>query len=173
LDRHDFNGIFIGYTATDSNIQYIDLTSGLVKTSHHAVFDECWFNQPWWPPAAQLLYNLGIQLCGATQQPHPPSPPLPSAPEEDTIIHVPCKDTTPMVTGDDIPTIPAAVIEDDSLVVVSVASAQDPHPFGEIFGLHTTVRSISVLPQIPPHVPPLNHDATMVDHYNITSRDVE
>jgi hypothetical protein len=25
LDRHDFNGIFIGYTATDDNIKYIDI----------------------------------------------------------------------------------------------------------------------------------------------------
>jgi hypothetical protein len=24
LDRHDFSGIFIGYTATDDNIQYIN-----------------------------------------------------------------------------------------------------------------------------------------------------
>lgn len=34
LDKHDFNGIFIVYTATDSNIQYIDCASGLVKASH-------------------------------------------------------------------------------------------------------------------------------------------
>eukprot|EP00804_Cyclotella_cryptica_P024685 CCRYP_001671-RA/>CCRYP_001671-RA protein AED:0.29 eAED:-0.05 QI:0/0/0/0.33/1/1/3/0/660 len=40
LNRHDFTGIFIGYTATDDNIRYIDVQSGVVKASHHAVFDE-------------------------------------------------------------------------------------------------------------------------------------
>jgi hypothetical protein len=36
LDRHDFTGIFLGYTATDQNIVYLDLDSGIVKHSHHA-----------------------------------------------------------------------------------------------------------------------------------------
>jgi hypothetical protein len=31
-----------------------------VKTSHHAQFDEAWYLQPSCPPAAQLLYDLGI-----------------------------------------------------------------------------------------------------------------
>ncbi len=46
LDRHDFCGIFLGYTATDQNIIYLDLDSGLVKRSHHATFDEAWYLQP-------------------------------------------------------------------------------------------------------------------------------
>ena len=40
LDKHNFCGIFLGYTATDQNIRYIDLDSGLTKTSHHDTFDE-------------------------------------------------------------------------------------------------------------------------------------
>jgi hypothetical protein len=60
LDRHDFKGIFLGYTATDQNIIYLDLDSGLVTTSHHAQFDEAWYLQSTRPPAAQLLYDLGI-----------------------------------------------------------------------------------------------------------------
>ena len=60
LDRHDFKGIFLGYTATDQNIIYLDLDSGVVKSSHHAEFDEAWYLQPSRPPAAQLLYDLGI-----------------------------------------------------------------------------------------------------------------
>ncbi|KAL7538057.1 LOW QUALITY PROTEIN: hypothetical protein ACHAXR_008252 [Thalassiosira sp. AJA248-18] len=60
LDRHDFRGIFLGYTATDHNIRYIDLDSGLVKSCHHAVYDEAWYLQPSRPPAAQLLYDLGL-----------------------------------------------------------------------------------------------------------------
>jgi hypothetical protein len=74
LDKHDFTGIFIGYTATDSNIRYIDLDSGVVKTSHHAVFDECWYHQNKRPPAAQLLYDLGMQVV-ATAPPPPSSSP--------------------------------------------------------------------------------------------------
>jgi hypothetical protein len=61
LDRHDFTGIFLGYTATDQNIVYLDLDSGIVKQSHHATFDEAWYLQPARPPAAQLLYDLGLE----------------------------------------------------------------------------------------------------------------
>jgi hypothetical protein len=60
LDRHDFKGIFLGYSATDHNIVYLDLDSGVVKRSHHAKFDEAWYLQPSRPPAAQLLYSLGV-----------------------------------------------------------------------------------------------------------------
>ncbi len=60
LDCHDFTGIFIGYLALDNNIIYIDLDSGLVKTSHHAQFDEAWYLQDSRTPAAQLLYDLGL-----------------------------------------------------------------------------------------------------------------
>ena len=61
LDRHDFTGIFLGYTATDQNITYLDLESGIVKSCHHAIFDEAWYLQPSRPPAAQLLYDLGLE----------------------------------------------------------------------------------------------------------------
>jgi len=60
LDRHDFQGIFLGYTASDKNIRYLDLNTGLVKTSHHAVFDEAWYTHSQRPPAAEFLYNLGL-----------------------------------------------------------------------------------------------------------------
>jgi hypothetical protein len=62
LDRHDFTGIFLGYTATDQNIVYLDLDSGIVKHSHHATFDEAWYLQPARPPAAQLLYDVSIYV---------------------------------------------------------------------------------------------------------------
>ncbi len=61
LNRHDFTGIFLGYTATDQNIMYLDLDLEIVKTSHHAQFDEAWYLQPSRPPAAQLLYDLGLE----------------------------------------------------------------------------------------------------------------
>ena len=44
----------------DQNIIYLDLDSGVVKSSHHAQFDEAWYLQPTCPPSAQLLYDLGV-----------------------------------------------------------------------------------------------------------------
>jgi hypothetical protein len=58
LDHHDFKGVFLGYTATDQNIIYLDLDSGVVKSSHHTQFDEAWYLQSTRLPAAQLLYDL-------------------------------------------------------------------------------------------------------------------
>ncbi len=52
LDRHDFTGVFLGYTATNKNILYLDLDLGVVKSCHHAIFDEAWYMQPSRPPAA-------------------------------------------------------------------------------------------------------------------------
>ena len=60
LDRHDFLGLFIGYTVTNKNIRYIDVDFGVDKISHDTVFDEAWYLQPVRPPAAQLLYDLGL-----------------------------------------------------------------------------------------------------------------
>ncbi len=62
LDRHDFTDIFLGYTATDQNITYLDLDSGILKLCHHAIFDEAWYLQPTRPPTAQLLYDLGLEV---------------------------------------------------------------------------------------------------------------
>ncbi len=59
----------MGYTATDQNIKYLDLDSGIVKTSHHAQFDEAWYLQPSRPPAAQLLYDLGLETEDAANPP--------------------------------------------------------------------------------------------------------
>jgi hypothetical protein len=61
LDKHNFKGIFLGYTATNQNIVYLDLDSGLVKQSHHAQFDKAWYLQDARPPASQLLYDLGVE----------------------------------------------------------------------------------------------------------------
>jgi hypothetical protein len=61
LDRHNFTGIFLGYTVTDQNIIYLDTSSGVIKSCHHAVFDEAWYLQSTQPPAAQLLYDLGLE----------------------------------------------------------------------------------------------------------------
>jgi hypothetical protein len=40
LDLHNFTGIFLGYTATEKNIVYLDTTASIVKSCHHMVFDK-------------------------------------------------------------------------------------------------------------------------------------
>ena len=82
LDQNEYTGIFLGYTATNQNIRYLDTTTGIVKTSHHATFDKAWYLQPTRPPAAQLLYDLGLEAECLVQPNtiHLPQPPVPAAP---------------------------------------------------------------------------------------------
>lgn len=70
LDRHNFSGIFVGYTATDDNIKYIDTKNGALKTSHHAVFDKARYLQQARPPIAQLLYDHTQDLQINQQKKH-------------------------------------------------------------------------------------------------------
>jgi hypothetical protein len=106
LDRHDFTGIFVGYTATDENIRYIDVQTRMVKSSHHAIFDEAWYLQPRRPPFAQMLYDVGLEsdeeIIVPTSQPTPlpPFPPMAPAkptplPKLTTIIPLPLRASTP------------------------------------------------------------------------------
>jgi hypothetical protein len=95
LDHHDFTGIFLGYTATDQNIMYLDTTTGIVKTCHHAVFDEAWYLQPHRPPAAQLLYDLGIEDEDQFVSIHGPL--VYSPPGTVTAISIPWPPMLPMV----------------------------------------------------------------------------
>jgi hypothetical protein len=62
LDCNDFTSIFLIFTATNHNIHYLDLESGVVRRSHHTQFDEAWYLQPSCLPAAQLLYDLGLEV---------------------------------------------------------------------------------------------------------------
>jgi len=75
LDKHDFSGLFLGYTSTDQNIRYLDLNSGITKTCHHTTFDEAWYLQDDRPPAAQLLYTLGLE-SDSTFTTSPPDGPI-------------------------------------------------------------------------------------------------
>ncbi len=93
LDKNSFTGIFLSYTATDNNILYLDVRTGIVKCSHHALFDEAWYLQPTCPPAAQLLYDLGIEPGDIY---HPATGPInnngksmSSPPEKNTSINAP------------------------------------------------------------------------------------
>ncbi len=40
LDLYNFTGIFLGYTATNHTIMYLDTITGIFKSCHHAVFGE-------------------------------------------------------------------------------------------------------------------------------------
>ena len=64
LDRHSDTGIFLGYTATNKNILYIDVETGRIKTSTHVIFDEAHYttNANQAPLAAQTLQRLGYYM---------------------------------------------------------------------------------------------------------------
>ena len=46
LDNHSYNGRFLRFTATPKNINYIDDTSGQIKSGTHAIFDEAHMATP-------------------------------------------------------------------------------------------------------------------------------
>jgi hypothetical protein len=74
LDKNNFSGIFLGYTSTYQNIRYLDINSGIIKTSHHDTFDEAWYLQDSHPPAAQLLHTLGLEDETTSTTCPPPHP---------------------------------------------------------------------------------------------------
>jgi hypothetical protein len=117
LNCHDFTGIFLGYSGTDQNIKYLNLTSSIVKTCHHVQFDEAWYLQHERPPGPQFLYNLGLEVdntffseIGAAPDclhaPYPPPLPKDSfclpkfdVPRECRHLHLPlCVTTAPTTT---------------------------------------------------------------------------
>jgi hypothetical protein len=69
LDHNNFTEIFLGYTATTQNITYLDLTSGIVKSSHHAIFDEAWYLQPAVLPLHSYSMTLAWRLTMTSSHP--------------------------------------------------------------------------------------------------------
>ena len=61
LDRHLDTGIFLGYTATNRNVIYIDTETARIKTATYVIFDEAHFtSKPADTPiATQTLQRLG------------------------------------------------------------------------------------------------------------------
>jgi hypothetical protein len=82
LDKHDFTSIFLGYTATNQNVVYIDVNSSRVKSTHHAFFNKVWYMHESRPPAAQLLFDCGVvtleDLTTPSTHADPPPAPYPS-----------------------------------------------------------------------------------------------
>jgi hypothetical protein len=60
LDRHTYDGIFIGYKGSTKNISYLDIHSGRVKNGNSYVFDEAHYTSTNRPPGPQFLFNLGL-----------------------------------------------------------------------------------------------------------------
>ena len=54
-------GIFVRYTDTDRNIRYVDVKTIVVKIARHTIFHGAWYLQIERPPAAQMLYDLGLE----------------------------------------------------------------------------------------------------------------
>ena len=61
LDTNSYKGYFLGFTATDKNVLYIDEETGRVKTGTHVIFDEAHMSvaASKAPLAAQTLQRLG------------------------------------------------------------------------------------------------------------------
>ena len=64
LDHHAAEGIFLCFSATDSNIYFIDDNTGKVKVGQHVVFDEAHMTVPAGhaPLAAEALQRLGYYV---------------------------------------------------------------------------------------------------------------
>ena len=88
-------------TSTMKNITYPDLRSGLVESCRYAVFSEAYYCEPSRPPAAQLVYDLGLVVesdltSNATPDPAAPAP----------CPHIPTKLLSPKLTNPIAPHLP-------------------------------------------------------------------
>lgn len=132
--------------------------TGIVKTSHHAVFDECWFDHSWRPPAAQLLYDLGTAVSNDLPQPTPP-PTLPSTDDTPPIIRPTTDSDRPFATLPNLPMHPITDNEGSSDDDTSASSDSTSRPPS----LQVLITTLS---------PQTNPDASAVEHYDITRRDI-
>ena len=64
LDKHTAEGIFLGFTATDTNVYFIDDETSTIKTGQHVIFDEAHMTMSVGhaPLAAQALQWLGYYV---------------------------------------------------------------------------------------------------------------
>lgn len=63
LDHHSSKGIFLGYSATNKTIQYIDEDTGMIKLASHVIYDEACMTLPSnkIPISARTLQILGYE----------------------------------------------------------------------------------------------------------------
>ena len=70
LDNHTYEGVFLGYTSSCANINYIDVQSGRVKVCQAPThFDESHFTQTSRPPGPKFLFDLGLHSMLPTSVP--------------------------------------------------------------------------------------------------------
>lgn len=89
LDLHTSQGIFLGYTATDKNIYFMDTTTRRIKIATHCIFDEAGTTIP---PSQQSLASKALQHLG---MPVTQATTMPTLPEKES---TPVKDTDNTVT---------------------------------------------------------------------------
>lgn len=153
LDKHTYDGIFLGYTSTYKNIVYIDTNSGRVKHCQApSSFDESHFSSERRPPGPQFLFNLGlfsitppigISTTNVAPLPalYPPSPCIvgsffPPLPSLATLLPLPFGD---IIDTSDSPAFAASLTAPE---VMSIALSGNP--FGPSF-----TETISIVGQHP------------------------
>lgn len=153
LDMHDFTGLFLGYTATDNNIIYLDLDSGVVKSCPHAKFDEAWYLQPSRPPAAQLLYNLGLVTDSDFE-------------EEEQVVTVPC--AYPPIPKDKVSLFTPRIAKQTPLPLRMTATPRS---------IAAAAAKAELLPKLDPYADTVlatrDCDGNVVEEYDITMNDVQ
>ena len=185
LDMNDFRGIFLGYTATNENIRYIDLDNGRVKTCHHATFDESWYMQPMRPPAPQLLYDLGLEYINDQVEEvvpeeqktakYPPIPTLAPAASPLKLIKVRPDGRWGVPLGSKMKHMPLRITDIPKLVtnyrpVTAAAAKVENSPLLDQLGMVNRVRRKNASQDEVIHIESRDRDA--VDEFHITDEDL-
>lgn len=148
---------------TDQNIKYIDLTSGVVKTSHHATFDEAWYLQASRPPAAQLLYDMGLEFDDDAHDATPNALPV----SDDVVL-----ETIPQAEFNTTPYPPFPEAKDHALYKAPPSCLISPLPLRETaVPRHRTAAAARVSLNPTPTIP-LNNAADIATEFMISPWDI-
>ena len=89
LDKHTYDGIFLGYTSTCSNITYVDIHTGRVKICQAPThFDESHFSNSRRPPGPQFLFDLGLHSTTPSSRFSVPTTTVP-CPKDSQLLYPP------------------------------------------------------------------------------------
>ena len=158
LDKHDFVEIFLGYPATTKNIRYLDLLSGMIKNCGHATFDEAWYSESARPPAAQLIYDLGLVVDSDLINDAPPSP-LKLAPPPPIPTRCPPPKLTPLAARH-LP-LPLRLTEAPPSIAARAARMTREQRWAQVQDPYKNTVLAGV-----------NPDGSALDRYDITKRDI-
>lgn len=79
LDMHATTGIFLEYTATQNNIIYYDITTKIIKTATHVIFDEANITiqeKDWSPASIALIETSYREEVDLTNEAYTPPTPI-------------------------------------------------------------------------------------------------